>query len=219
MERVQAEENTIEVFKNDIDYFLNDFQEQHNIEDLTEIDMSRWNAALLYIQFHVFPKGCNKLKLKDNIYINNIKLINNNPSNCNSYDYDLVNQVVDYYIYLCLLYGKEVSLMGFSNLTGIARQTLDTWGNNEKSNNSSSDIYKKLTINNEECYVNRLFNNKGNPVGLIAVLNKRYGWSLPGVTKETVNKQITASQLPILKAPDDTNAIDVNAIDTTDPTQ
>jgi hypothetical protein len=109
--------------------------------------------------------------------------------------------------------------MGFSNLTGIARQTLDTWGNNEKSNNSSSDIYKKLTINNEECYVNRLFNNKGNPVGLIAVLNKRYGWSLPGVTKETVNKQITASQLPILKAPDDTNAIDVNAIDTTDPTQ
>jgi hypothetical protein len=173
----------------------------------------------MYIQRHVFPKGSNKLKLKDNIY--NINLNNNNPSNCNVYNYSLVNQVVDYYIYMCMVYDKECSIIGFSNLTGIDPDTFNDWSKNEsKLNNSSFEIYKKLNQSREESLSNKLVTGKQNPVGILGVLNRHYSWNLPGVSREQANnKQITASQLPILKAPDDTNAIDVNAIDTTDPTQ
>jgi hypothetical protein len=212
MERVQDAENTIEVFESDIDFYLNEFIEKYQIEDISKEPQSRWNAALMYIQRHVFPKDDNKLKCKDNIYINNIKLINNNSSNCNSYDYDLVNQICDYYIYLCMVNDKEVSCIGFSNLTGINNDSLMNWAKNEELNNSSYDIYKKLNQSREESLSNKLVTGKQNPVGILGVLNRHYSWNLPGVSREqTTNKQLTASQLPRLDNTQDIQAIDVTS--------
>jgi hypothetical protein len=210
MERVQADGNTIEVFESDIDFYLNEFIEKYQIEDISKEPQSRWNAALMYIQRHVFPKGNNKLKLKDNIY--NINLINNNPSNCNVYNYSLVNQVVDYYIYLCMVNDKEVSIIGFSNLTGIDPDTFNDWSKNEsKLNNSSFEIYKKLNQSREESLSNKLVTGKQNPVGILGVLNRHYSWNLPGVSREqATNKQLTASQLPRLDNTQDIQAIDVS---------
>jgi hypothetical protein len=41
----------------------------------------------------------------------------------------------------------------------------------------------------EESLANKLADGKQNPVGVIAILNKHYGWNMPGVTRETANRQ------------------------------
>jgi hypothetical protein len=218
MERVQDAENTIEVFKNDIDYYLREFVEINNVEDIDTMHPNKWNACLIYIQEHVFPKGNNKLKLKDNIYINN----NNIPSTFNSYDYDLVCEVCQHYVYISFLHCKEITLSGFARMTGINLDTLYSWSNGEvKLNKTSSEVIKKLSQGDEDSLIGLLLSGKVNPVSPLSILNKRFGYNMAGVPQQgNGQNQITASQLPILKAPsDDTNTIDVNAIDTTDPTQ
>ena len=96
MERVEHTESTIEVFENDIDLYLNQFQEEQGIDDLRSIPQTVWTGALMYIQRHVF-KDRNMLKQHNNIYTENTIT----PTNCNSYNYELLNDIADYYIYLC----------------------------------------------------------------------------------------------------------------------
>jgi phosphate starvation-inducible membrane PsiE len=98
VERVEHAENTIEVFENDIDLYLHQFQDEQNIEDLRTVPQSVWNACLMYIQRHVFN---NKAILKaPNIYNSNSIM----DSNYNMYNYDLVNDILDYYIYIYVIY-------------------------------------------------------------------------------------------------------------------
>lgn len=196
LERVEGVEDTQEVFENDIEMYLKMFCEQQNIKDLKAESQSVWNAALIYIKRNVF-KDRSKLKDKSNININN----NNIVSNFNRYNYILVNNICDYYIYLCLMYDKEVSQLGFSNLTGISLESLNEWGNNvNKLSKVSSEIYKKLNYFREESLSNKLATGNKNPVGILAILNRHYQWNLPGVSRENNKQQVlSVEQLPNLK--------------------
>ena len=64
MEKVEAAEDTQEVFENDIELYLRIFCEENKIEDMTTQPQSVWNSALYYIYKNVF-KGTNKLKDKN----------------------------------------------------------------------------------------------------------------------------------------------------------
>lgn len=196
MERV--EEAAGDVFENDIEMYLKIFCEENNITDMTTEPQSRWNACLMYINKYVF-KGTNKLKLKGplNGYHNNNLNLNN--SSCGAYDINIINNICDIYIYLCGLYDKEVSIMGFSKLTGVNYETLMRWGRKgNELGTSSYDTYKKLLMEREESLSSKLATGNKNPVGILAILNKHYQWNLPGVKTEQ-NRQIkTAEQLPQL---------------------
>lgn len=195
MERVQEAEQTIEVFESDIELYLKLFCEEQSIDDLKAESQSVWNAALMYIKRHVFNTS-DILKSNNNI-INNNSIMD---SNYNQYNYDLVNSICDYYIYLCMMYDKEVSAIGFSLLTGIDRYTIATWrdGGNKLST-KSSDIGKKIYDYREESLSNKLVTGKQNPVGVLGVLNRHYAWNLPGVSKErTSERALTAAELPKL---------------------
>ena len=124
MERVNNTDDILEVFENDIDMYLNLFKEEQGIEDLRMVPQSVWNACLMYIQRHVFNNK-DLLKQNSNIYNSNGIM----DSNYNMYNYDLVNDILDYYIYMCNLYNKEVSIIGFSKLTNIDDETINLWGN------------------------------------------------------------------------------------------
>ena len=50
MERVQEELGTVEVYENDIDFYLHQFQEKHNIEDMSKASQQKWIACLMDIQ-------------------------------------------------------------------------------------------------------------------------------------------------------------------------
>ena len=197
MEKVEHTENTVEVFENDIDLYLHQFQDEQEIEDLRTVPQTIWNACLMYIQRHVFSDRGN-LKQKNNIYTDNTLM----ATNCNSYNYDLLNDICDYYIYITALYDKECSIYGFSKLVNINYQTIMEWGNNynnrDRLSSKSGDIYKKLTNEREQSLVAKLVSMK-HPTALAIILNKDFSYNLPGVSKEQANKNsLTAAELPKL---------------------
>ena len=197
MEKVQEQENTIEVFENDIALYLSMFCEENGIEDMTKEPQSRWNACLTYIQRHVFNNK-DLLKQSNNIYNSNSIM----DSNYNMYNYDLLYNILEYYIYLCNMYNKEISSMGYSKLIGISNEIISMWGNdNNKLSSKGFEIYKKLNQEREESLSNKLADGKQNPVGVIAILNRQYGWASPYTSDSNRQKTaLTAAELPKLAA-------------------
>ena len=202
MEKVQGTDNTIEIFENDIQMYLSMFCEENGIEDMKKESQSVWNGALRYIRRHVFNNK-DVLKSKDNINIYN----NNIPSTFNAYNYDTVNSICDIYIDLCFINDKEVSIIGFSNLTGIDTELIYNWANeNTKLSTTSFNVYKKLSQFREESLSNKLVTGNKNPVGVIAVLNRQYGWASPYTSDSNKQrKSISAEEIRQLLPQNDIN--------------
>lgn len=202
MEKVQ--EQTQEIFENDIALYLKMFCEDKGIEDIKAESQSVWNGALRYIRKHVF--GCpDILKSKDNINIYN----NNIPSNFNAYNYEIVNSVCDIYIDLCFVNDKEVSIIGFSNLTGIDAETIRLWGNEDRLSSTSFAVYKKLFDFREESLSNKLVTGRQNPVGVLGVLNRHYAWNMPGVREDKSSRKTISADEPIRLDVKEVKGIDV----------
>jgi hypothetical protein len=197
MEKVEDFKADQEVFENDIDMYLQIFCENQKppIEDLTKASQSVWNAALMYAHRHVFK---NREYFRSKEKIDNICMTS---STFNLYNYSLVDSICDYYIYLCMRYEKEISILGFSNLTGIPDSTIYDWGYNQRElSRVGSEICKKLQKYNEESLENKLASGKANPVGVIAILNRRHGWASPYTADSNRQRTqaLTAEQLPQL---------------------
>ena len=184
----------IEIYENDLLFYLNEFCEVNAIEDIKKESQSVWNSALYYIQKKLFDKDY--FKSKDNYNTNN-KVFK--ESNYNSYDFNLVMYVLDIYIYdMCMKYDKEVSILGFSSLTGIPDSTIYDWGKNTLSS-TASEILEKLRKYQEESLSNKLVTGAKNPVGVIAILNRRYGWASPYTSDSRQQaRALSANELPQL---------------------
>lgn len=168
--------NGMEIYENGIAEYLDEYIQERQIEDMHKEPQSRWNAALLYINKYLFKPNRDILKA-DNYSTGN--LVYNNPSNNNAYDIAKINIICDIYIGLCYEYDKEISIMGFSKLTGITQDTLYAWGGNpDRLGSLGAEIYKKLTAEREESLSNMLISGKRNPVGLLGALNRHYGWNM-----------------------------------------
>lgn len=185
---VYTEEN-IDIFENDIQVYISQFCSEYNITDINSISQSVFKAMLKYIYKYVF-KDTDKLKSKERHIIANSYI----KTNYNSYDMDIVNSLCDYYIYLCQLYDKEVTIAGFCALSGIKFETIHAWRDERGKNASakSSEIHKKLTIERERSLSDKLVSGKGNPVGVLGVLNHYYNWAGVGKMEE---KKIDAVSL------------------------
>ena len=203
MEKLEEMDQKVEVFENDIQLYLTMFCEGQGIEDMRTATQSEWKAALIYINRHVFnDKSILKTSTPLNGYSNNNynnQYSNLNNSNCNRYNIDLINSICDYYIYICYMYDKSISIMDFSRLTGINQDTIHDWGNNiNKLSTSGCEIYKKLSAEREEAWTAKLESMK-HPTAIAILLNKHYGYNLPGVSKEQMSKRaLSASELPRL---------------------
>lgn len=119
MEKVQDTEQTMEVFENDIQLYLSMFCENNGIEDMSKESQQRWTAALMFINRNVF-------KVNDNMV-----RYNNKNSIIDYKDIEQIDSIYNIYSYLCYLYDKEITIDGFSKLTGITAQTLYNWENKE----------------------------------------------------------------------------------------
>ena len=182
---MQEVNNTVDVFKDDIDMYINLWMEERNIEDLCKISQNRWYNCCKYIYEHVFK--VNPKYLKDDNNINN------------AYDTDKVNEVLDIYIDLCNDYEKVVNIVGFTFFTGIHRDTLNGWVNGVQLGTSGSDICKKIDEMREESLVGLQVSGKGNPMNYMPSLNKYCGFNMPGVRDQGSRvRALTASELPKL---------------------
>lgn len=205
MEKVQEAAESQEIFENEIEAHFKRFCEDENIEDMAAAPQSFFYAALIYVYNNTF-KGTNRLKLKgklqgynNNNYNNQYSNINN--SNCNSYNYEYLNYIADYYIYMCYKYNKICTISGYCKLTGINETVVYDWANEKRASRLSTsgrDLWEKLSKDYESSGEARLWSGK-NPVGQLAVMNRRFGWNLPGVSRESAAKVIkTAADLPQL---------------------
>lgn len=195
-----TEREPVEVFENDLAYNLQLFCEENNIEDIRKESQAVWNSALYYIYKHVF-KGTDKLKSKT-LHNTGTNIV---QSTYNAYNYDLVLEILDYYVYeMCLKVDKEVSIIGFSILTGIPQSVIYQWGNGStKLSTASEEVFKKLHDMREESLSNKLVSCKGNPVGLLGVLNRHYGWNMGQPRgQDTRSRALSAAELPKLGAID-----------------
>jgi len=103
--------NTIEYYKNRILSALEEYKTINDIEDLHRISKTRWKAALRFVYESVFkPEG--KQRRKSALPYDNA---------------DILNGIADIYIALCNEYEKDISLYGYSILTGISYEALHSW--------------------------------------------------------------------------------------------
>lgn len=196
MEKVRGNNQPIEVYENDMQLYLSEFCEEQGIEDMKKESQSVWNSCLRYIYKHVF-KDNDFMKQSSNIY----NINNPIPSNYNSYNHETVLKVLDIYIFdMCMRYDKEVSILGFSTMTGIPETIIYDWGRDErKLSSTGSLIYKKLNEFREESLSNKLATGNKNPVGVLAILNRHYQWNMPGVSREQAEKRaLPDAELPQL---------------------
>ncbi len=108
-------EDCIEVYENQIELYLDQYITERKIKNMNKETQSRWNAALLYIKKYVFQN-------KDNLM---------SEFNHSMYDECKIDRICDIYINLCYEYDKEISINGFSFLTGIHIDTIYSWGKEE----------------------------------------------------------------------------------------
>lgn len=187
MSAVETQEvnNTVDVFKDDIDMYINLWMEERHVEDMCKVSQNRWYNCCKYVYENVFK--VNPKYLKDDNNINN------------AYDTDKVNEVLDIYIDLCNDYEKVVNIVGFTFFTGIHRDTLNGWVNGVQLGSSGSDICKKLDEMREESLVGLQVSGKGNPMNYMPSLNKYCGFNMPGVRDQGSRaRALTASELPKL---------------------
>lgn len=185
VEMQEINNNTVDVFKSDIDMYINLWMEERHVEDLCKVSQNRWYNCCKYIYEHVFK--ANPKYLKDDNNINN------------AYDTDKVNEVLDIYIDLCNDYEKVVNIVGFTFFTGIHRDTLNGWVNGVQLGSSGSDICKKIDQMREESLVGLQISGKNNPMCYMPSLNKYCGFNMPGVRDQGARaRALTASELPKL---------------------
>lgn len=156
-------ENGTEIYESEITLYLDQYIQERGIEDMTKETQNKWNAALMYIYKYLFKDDKNKLKAPDR----------------DTYNDKLINDICDIYVNICFEYDKEVSINGFSFLTGIHRDTIYSWGANEtRLGSSCSDVYKKLVANNEESLSGMLISGGRNPMKILPALNRRHNWNM-----------------------------------------
>lgn len=168
-QEINTTEQKVEVYNNQIEESIDNYCIDHELKpkDLYTIDQSRWNSVLLYVYKQVF-KPCNTDTVRRY----------NEHSNIDYRDKDLLDSICDIYINLCYEYSKEVSVMGFCKLTGIDTDTVYSWAKDPGAERGSSVVAKKLQTEREESLSNKLASGKGNPVGILGILNRHYGWNM-----------------------------------------
>ena len=123
-ENGSAAAGSAEIVSADFNYYRNrildcirEYEIDNNVS-VADIKKVQWNAVLIYIYNHVFKRVADPHK--------------NTRKNIFKYqDIQLLNDIADFYIYISLSNNKDVSINGFSYLTGIPLYTLKRWNNKQ----------------------------------------------------------------------------------------
>lgn len=186
--------NGVEIYENEFMIALEEACMEEGIEDLVEVSQRRWKAVLRNVGKRMFPDHSKTLRDKNIVFLEGNKI----PTNNNRFDYDVINALCDYYMYLSDRYDKLISAEGFSLFLNIPRETISRWNVEDKLSKTSYHIYKKIQETRLECIKDNAYDN-GNVTGTMYVGNVEFGTNMPGVSREqTVKQALTAADLPRL---------------------
>lgn len=186
---------TYDEIVNLIHYYLSEFQDKYNIESLSSITQSQWSAALTYVGYHAFNNTVNVKYHKSSIL--------------DYTDSELLYKLALYYIYLCQLYNKAVSILNYCQLTRIDTLTIYAW-KEDKNDIYKSGIYKMLYEMRETTLSDKLISNDyKSPVGIIAILNHERNWNMSGSVIVN-NNMISANDLQSISSRYNTGSLQDN---------
>lgn len=155
------------------------------INNLDESDIypSIWNDIITELYIKLFRPCSRLLKTDSNLY--------------NQYDIDKVVYIYNnIYKRLCNKHCQEISQKGFTDMSGIDKQTLYNW---KSLSSSRFDLQEKIMEDNEESLFSLMKDRRNNPMKILPKLNKVHGWSMPGARERADTKQaLTAAELPKL---------------------
>lgn len=151
-----ATDQGVEVYENDIEFYFKQFFEDRGIDlEHDTVKQTKFNAAWKYIYNNLFKPDINTVRY------------NNKNSKIDYSDIHVLNNICDIYIDLCFEYNIMTGQYGFSRLTGISRDTLNSWKRGEYRGNikgngdeilglTHSDIVKKIDNLYTEMHKNNL---------------------------------------------------------------
>lgn len=134
MEKVKVDICPVVINADDINKYLDQYCIEYDIKDMSKATQMKWTGALLYIYDHVFKPNENTVRY------------NNKASILDYKDVQQLSDIADIYTRLCYIYNKEISIDGFSKLTGIHKQTLYNWEHKEYRYNKYIDINTGIEI-------------------------------------------------------------------------
>lgn len=171
----------VEIVEDDFIDALEEAAAVFHYDDLESITQRQWKAVLKYAGSKVFSNR-GLLKSKELIVYNG----NTIPSNSNRYDYNILNNLCDYYMHISDRYNKLISIEGFSLMLGLTRDAINVWKEHEPST-PTFNIWKKLKDGRFDCIKDHSYDN-GNVTGTMYLGNVEYGTNLPGVREESTRK-------------------------------
>lgn len=185
-----VDDATIRDIISNVELLIETYKTNKGIENLSDITQQQFMALLDYIRFNYFIPN-------KNLLYKYIRGVSNDNYISHQYNYYIISGIVDYYIYLCRDNNKVSNIYGFSCLTGIADSVICHWGKEESQHPQAYRLSKNLSSSYENSLENGAQSGK-NPVGFIATLNHRFGWSADNKPSLTVN--ITRSKNEILSS-------------------
>jgi len=179
-------ETKLQTIIQEVNGLLEGYKLENDIQSYKDITQQEWGAVLMYIAMSYFKPT--------KILYKYIPGISNNGQIVYMYDYNILNGLCQYYIYICRRYNKISNISGFCDICGINYSTAMKWDKQESQHPEVSAIIKSLRSEYEKGLENGAQSGK-NPVGYIAALNHRFGWSSEGKTSVTVNINRTSDQI------------------------
>ena len=114
-----TDNSVLDTFKHDTKKYLDIFCAEYGIEDLMKAPQNTFESALSYAGDHVFLKP------------ENVTLKYNRQTILDCDNAELINYILDYYIFICGVYNKESNIQGFAKYIKISEQTMYNWVNGE----------------------------------------------------------------------------------------
>ena len=197
LEQIKAEQMP-EVYDDQIAACIDDYCKMKNppIKEMSKEPQNIWNGALMYANRCLF-KNRDILRDKRNIEIPGAV----QKSNCNRYDIEKLEKVLESYAYLCVVNDKEISRAGFSFLTGIPYDLINAWAVNKPGRLSDAPyrLTQKIDALREESLSAKLSTAGNKAMGILAILNHQFRWNLPGVSRENTQRaSLGVADLPKL---------------------
>ena len=166
-------------------------------DDIEVYEDNIYNIADVYIESLSKPESINN---NSSIFAGMLKFIYRNVFKHNKLDYsdiELLDNVWDVYTDLCYKYGKHPTLLNFSLMTGIHRDTFQSWKNGEyRDNGNGTKSAHSVTVRKwmQECESAMLDGaTEKNSIGCIFALKANYGY-----TEQPQRIEIVGTQQPVL---------------------
>lgn len=180
-------ETKLQTIISDVNGIIAGCLSDHGFENLTDITQQQFTGVLHFVGMNYFKSTKCLYKYTPGV--------NHNGQTTKMYNDDLLYGICMYYIYICTVNNKVVNPFGFSAFIHCDYDLMNTWIQMKNERPQAYRVAKTL----REYYQTSLENGAQggkNPVGFIATLNHRFGWSADNKPTLTVN--ITRSKNEIL---------------------